>query len=37
MVETVDWYLIHASWFFLGGWSLLLVLACVYVFRHDWS
>jgi hypothetical protein len=29
--------LINATWFFLFSWVLLLVLACVVEFRHDWS
>jgi len=37
MIDKVFTYLINASWIFLGGWIVLLVLACVSVFRHDWS
>jgi hypothetical protein len=29
--------LINSTWFFLSGWVLLLVLACVVEFRHEWS
>jgi len=30
-------YLISASWGFLLGWIVLLLVACVIEFRHDWS
>jgi hypothetical protein len=29
-------YLIRTSWGFLLGWVVLLLVACVIEFRHDW-
>ena len=37
MVDVVYSYLMDISWFFLSSWVVLLVLACVAAFRHDWS
>jgi hypothetical protein len=30
-------YLMDFAWFFLTGWVLLLLCACLLTFRHDWS
>jgi hypothetical protein len=35
--DVVYSYLINTSFFFLAGWALLLVLACVVEFRREWS
>ena len=37
MIDSVSRYLIDFSLFFLFSWIILLVLACVEAFRHDWS
>jgi hypothetical protein len=35
-MDVVYSYLISSSWVFLLGWIVLLV-ACLIAFRHDWS